>query len=240
MRILVGLENNIEHRSLAWALEHPGCFAYGAESSEAVINVAKAFVEYKRWLEAHTADSWLADARDVDVRLIDTWDVYEIDENYDVSPEGRYAVNAWFRHDWKPLTRLEVQRGLRVLAWMREDLLKMVTRVPEVVLDRQYPGERWSIRGVLKHLGGAEWWYLDRLGLGQVTRRELPEDAFERLAWSRRRTEEALSSLEGVVQVVGKDGEMWSPRKLLRRAAWHERDHIEHIRRLLSGTRELG
>ncbi len=28
MRILVGIENNIEERSLAWALEYPGCFAY--------------------------------------------------------------------------------------------------------------------------------------------------------------------------------------------------------------------
>lgn len=240
MRILVGLENNIENRSLAWALEHPGCFAYGTEGSEAVINVARAFVEYKRWLEGHVADSWLADVRDVDVRLVDVWDVYEIDEHYDVNPEGRYSVNAWFRYDWKPLTRLEIQRGLRILAGLREDLLQMVTRVPEVVLDRQYPGERWSIRGVLKHIGGAEWWYLDRLGLGQVTRRELPEDAFERLAWSRQRTVEALPGLEGVEQVVGRDGEIWSPRKLLRRVAWHERDHIDHIRKLLSGTRELG
>jgi hypothetical protein len=28
------------------------------------------------------------------------------------------------------------------------------------------------------------------------------------------------------------DFEFWSPRKLLRRAVWHERDHTTHIRRL--------
>ena len=36
-----------------------------------------------------------------------------------------------------------------------------------------------------------------------------------------------------VDKVVGLEGELWSPRKMLRRAAWHERDHTEHIRKLL-------
>jgi hypothetical protein len=34
-------------------------------------------------------------------------------------------------------------------------------------------------------------------------------------------------------QVAGIDGEFWSPRKLLRRAVWHERDHTEHIGKLI-------
>jgi len=29
------------------------------------------------------------------------------------------------------------------------------------------------------------------------------------------------------------EGEIWSPRKALRRAVWHERDHTEHIRKIL-------
>jgi hypothetical protein len=33
--------------------------------------------------------------------------------------------------------------------------------------------------------------------------------------------------------VVGQDGELWSPRKLLRRALWHEMDHIKHIQKLI-------
>jgi len=36
-----------------------------------------------------------------------------------------------------------------------------------------------------------------------------------------------------VNQVVGLDGEFWSPRKLLRRTVWHERDHVDHIRKLI-------
>jgi hypothetical protein len=42
-----------------------------------------------------------------------------------------------------------------------------------------------------------------------------------------------LPGLEGKHQVVGVDGEFWSPRKILRRALWHERDHTEHIKKLL-------
>ena len=34
MQIRVGLENNIEGRSLAWVLDHPGCFAYGKDGPE--------------------------------------------------------------------------------------------------------------------------------------------------------------------------------------------------------------
>jgi len=42
-----------------------------------------------------------------------------------------------------------------------------------------------------------------------------------------------LPRLDGVDHVVGLEGEIWSPRKALRRALWHERDHTEHIRKLL-------
>jgi hypothetical protein len=44
---------------------------------------------------------------------------------------------------------------------------------------------------------------------------------------------EILPGLSGSKQVMGIDGEFWSPRKLLRRAVWHEYDHIAHIRKLL-------
>ena len=33
MHIRIGLENGDENRSVAWALDFPGCFAYGADSS---------------------------------------------------------------------------------------------------------------------------------------------------------------------------------------------------------------
>ena len=44
---------------------------------------------------------------------------------------------------------------------------------------------------------------------------------------------EVLPTLVGSRQVIGVEGEFWSPRKLLRRAVWHELDHVEHISKLV-------
>jgi hypothetical protein len=41
-------------------------------------------------------------------------------------------------------------------------------------------------------------------------------------------------------RVVGKEGELWSPRKVVRRMLWHERDHIEHIQKLLTQRESQG
>ena len=86
--------------------------------------------------------------------------------------------------------------------------------------------------GILAHVGGAEWWYLDRLGLS-FPRSEVPDEPFARLEKVRKAFVAALVKLEAVKQVVGASGEIWSPRKMLRRALWHELDHVEHIQKLL-------
>jgi hypothetical protein len=45
----------------------------------------------------------------------------------------------------------------------------------------------------------------------------------------RQRLIASLPELVGSTQVVGTGGEFWSPRKVVRRAIWHELDHIRHI-----------
>jgi lipopolysaccharide/colanic/teichoic acid biosynthesis glycosyltransferase len=64
-------------------------------------------------------------------------------------------------------------------------------------------------------------------------RSEVPDQPFERLEKVRSYLIQVLPGLAGSKQVNGVAGELWSPRKLLRRAAWHELDHIAHIRKLL-------
>jgi len=231
MLISVGLELNNEGRALAWALDLPGCFASGAEGSDAVIALAREVVIYEDWIARHAGPGWLS-VGDFDLRIIDTWQVYTINDRYDVVDDG-YAVNAWFRTDWKPLEAVEIERALSLLEWSREDLLQVVDALDDELLDRQRPGERWSIRGILKHIGGAEWWYMDRLGLGEGTRETLSRDVFERLEQTRGHLRVQLPRLAGVDQVVGKEGELWSPRKLLRRVLWHEINHRLHILKLL-------
>jgi hypothetical protein len=229
----VGLENGAEGRSQAWVLGHPGCFAYGTDGSVALEEVPKAIQEYYHWIAVHSSENWLAeDAIDpCDYRLEETWECYIINSNVELSQEG-YEVNAWFRHDWLPLNVEDIQRGQLLLNWGREELMKIVRNLNTQILERTFPKERWSISGILKHIGGAEWWYLDRLGLA-IPRQEVPEDTFQRLEIVRSKLSEVLPGLAGSTQVIGVSGEFWSPRKLLRRAVWHEYDHIAHIRKLL-------
>ncbi len=236
MLIQVGLENNIEGRSLAWALDLPGCFAYGADGAEALLKIPRAVIQYANWVGSHMPDSWLADLGDFDVRLVDTWDCYRVNDDFEEVPSGNDVneINAWFRHDWKPLAGVEVQRGLQLLAWSRAGLLASVAGLAPEQLNTERPGERWSINGILNHVGGAEWWYLDCLELAGSPRQRLSQVPAERLDMVRARLEDVLPTLVGVELVRGKSGEFWSPRKLLRRALWHELDHINHIQKLLS------
>jgi hypothetical protein len=226
----VGLENNTEGRSQAWVLGHPGCFSYGKNGPEALAGVESAIQEYRQWIVSHTESSWFP-STGVEFQLEESWECYSIDENYELAQDG-YEVNAWFRHDWLPLTEEDIRRGLLLLAWGREALLSMVRSLDNTTLELTYPHERWSINGILKHIGGAEWWYLDRLGLA-FPRHELPEGPIERLQKVRECLHELLPGFVGSKQVVGISGEFWSPHKLLRRAVWHEYDHIAHIRKLL-------
>ena len=216
MIIRVGLENGIEGRSLAWALDFPGCFAYGEEGSAALLHIPQALLRYADWMGQHTPQPW-ASFGDFDIKLVEVWQTYCINDAFEVAEEG-YEVNAWFRDDWRPLDREEIDHGRQMLGWSRADLLASVASLSSEALDTRYPNERWSVRGILGHVANAEWWYLDRLGLAGGSRQELPPDVFERLEAVRKRMNVVLPELTGAVRVMGKDGEFWSPRKLLRRA----------------------
>jgi hypothetical protein len=227
----VGIENNVEGRSMAWALDHPGCFSYGPTAERALAGLPEAIWDYQAWIQARAnGRGWIEDG-EIEFYLDGSWDVYAIDEAFDLASEG-YEVNAWYLHDWKPLVDEEVLRGLKVLEWSRVDLLESAEGLDLLALQAERLGEKWNIAGILKHVAGAEWWYLDRLGLA-FPKAELPADPFERLDKVRRRLNQVLPELAGSRQVRGVNGEFWSPRKLLRRAVWHEYDHIAHIQKLL-------
>jgi uncharacterized damage-inducible protein DinB/predicted RNase H-like HicB family nuclease len=234
MQFRVGIENNNEGRSIAWAVEHPGCYAYGKDDAHALANLPHAIQSYAEWIGQHETP-WLA-ANEIEVVIDDEWDVYFVNDALERVPPGddSSSIEAWFQYDWKPLTATDIERALKLLAWSREDLLDAVKGLSPGKLAQTYPGERWSIAGILKHIGGAEWWYLERIGFpNPVSEKDVPDDPFERLKVVRDNFNYVLPKLEGLHIVAGLDGEFWSPRKSLRRALWHERDHTEHIRKLL-------
>jgi hypothetical protein len=236
MKFQVGIDNNNEGRSIAWALEHPGCFAYGINAEGAALNLESALMKYAGWILRHESNTWLSFAEDeIEIVINGTWDVYYINDDFDkIGEVDGYAVDSFFPYDWKPLAKDEIKHALDMLVWSRDDFLKTLQGLSTTQLDATYPGERWSINGIIGHLGGAEWWYLERLGLA-FPRDNVPKDPIERIEKVRKHLVAVLPKLEGLKKVVAVDGEFWSPRKLLRRTLWHEKDHTEHIRKLAAG-----
>jgi len=229
----IGIENNNEGRTIAWALEHPGCFAYGRNSEEAQVNFKQAAQDYVAWVASH-GGLWLED--NIQVVLEETYNVYFITPHFELARQGEnsYMIESVFVHDWKPLKRQEIERAIDMLAWSRADLLSLVAGLSSETLEQGYPNERWSIGGILNHIGSGEWFYQECIGYPSPENEEdLPSDPFQRLADVREHFNSLLPGLDGMDQVVGREGEIWSPRKVLRRALWHERDHTEHIRKLL-------
>ncbi len=228
----VGIENNNEGiRSIAWALEHPGCFAYGKGANEALASLPDAIRAYAIWIHQHEL-SWI-DAASIETVVEEVFTDYNINESMDRDEHSDfYEVDSWFQHDWKPLTAQDLERAFKLLAWNRTDLLETIIGLSAEKFEMKYEGERWPINGILSHVGGAEWWYMERLGLA-FPRNDVPKEPLARLEKVRAHLNHILPTLNGINQVVGLNGELWSPRKMLRRVAWHERDHTGHIRKLL-------
>jgi hypothetical protein len=229
----IGIENNNDDRTIAWSLDHPGCFAYGLDSEEAQKNFLTAAREYRAWIAQHE-EPWLED--EVEVVVDETVEAYFITPAFTRAEGGKdtFMVESFFLQDWKPLMPHEIERALKLLAWSRADLMSLVHALDAETRSRTYPNERWDIDGILRHIGGAEWWYQERIGFPFPEREEdVPPDPFERLHIVRDHFNSLLPRLDGLSRVVGLEGEIWSPRKVLRRAVWHERDHTEHIRKLL-------
>ncbi len=235
MRFRIGLEKGFEGHAIAWALDYVGCFASGRNEEDALQRMEWAVIQYADWMASRTPNPWLTheaiESDVIELQVEETWECYHINGDYEIVEEG-FEVDAWFLHDWRPLTAADVERGMQVLSWTRADLLNTISGLSPELLERRYPNERWSISGILKHIGGAEWWYMDRLDLASLSQ-ELPKAPLERLSYVRQALYDCLPNLVGAELVRGKDGEFWSPRKLLRRAAWHELDHIGHIQKLL-------
>jgi len=206
----------IERRWIAHVPDLPGCFASHPERETAISSIPKAVETYLEWCRRHGLRVSGFSGPMMVSEVVRAWR-YEDD----------YEVNAFFAADRPPLIPDEIARALRFLEWSHADLLASVAGLSPDDLAREIE-EGWSIRRILQHVGGAEWWYLDRLGVA-FPQAEVPEDAFVRLEKVRAHFRMVLPSLAGDARLAEPDHELWSPRKMLRRALWHERDHTDHI-----------
>jgi len=237
MQIRIGLENNIEGRNLAWALDYPGCFAYGMDEAEALIRLPRALLQYEIWIKDHTPHSWVH-FTDLDIRIVERYDTFRMGEDYRPAEGGAgYEINAWFKDDWRPLSREEIDQSLKIFHWQREELLAGLTTIEPDLLEKPFPGQRWNILGITKHVANAELWYLSRMNLTKLNRDQLKKDPIDRLKQTEELIDQNFLGFADQVKVIGIEGEFWSFRKILRRTLWHQRDHIEHIKELVFGNK---
>ncbi len=232
MLIRIGLDNNIEGRSLAWALDFPGCFAYGEDKTEAMINLPRALLEYEAWINSHTNYPWLS-FDDLDLRVVEHFTTFRLGEDYMPAPPGEgYEINAWFTDDWRPLSTQEINQCSQIFNWQRDELLAGLSTLDAGLLNIERPGQRWTIIEIAKHIANAELWYLQRLGLTGFSRKNLSADYETRLTQTSTLINQIFPTFADQINVKGIDGEFWSYRKIVRRTLWHQRDHIEHIKQL--------
>ena len=148
--------------------------------------------------------------------------------------EREIEINAWFQDDARPLSAIEIEQGLLLLTWSRDDLEHLVSPLTQQQRELKFSGERWSIDGVLRHVANANWWYLDRFSLASVTRDQLSNNPVERINQVHDKMVKNLPALKDRSEILEVEGETWSARKVLRRSLWHIRDHHFHIERLMT------
>jgi uncharacterized damage-inducible protein DinB len=213
---------------VAYVFELPGCISFGRTQEEAEIGILDSVVAYDGWL-------WRGYERDLIHFPTRQVHIAEVFHAYPAGEDPTYLVNAFFQNDARPLTLSDVQDGWRLLGYTREDLLAVVKDLSFEVLNKPMPNnERFgSIASILKHVAIAERWYCNRVGLGSDWL-PLHDDPLKALEVSRANMVLYLPELANDARISEHIGERWSGRKLLRRTLWHERDHTEHIRKLLA------
>jgi predicted RNase H-like HicB family nuclease len=210
----------IEDRWIAHLAGWPGGFASGVTREVALAAAQTAMPEYFAWLRRHGEQP-------PDVAF-----EFAVDEVHRAwISEDEYEVNAFFAADRAPLTPEEVEVFGQRLHASRADLLDAYLGLPDEMLSVQLPDERWPINGILNHVANAENFYLGRFNLDHGSAWEMT-DALGKLMLVRAQFNEALRLFVDRGDIVTIRGETWSPRKIIRRALWHELDHAAHIRQV--------
>ncbi len=222
MEFHLGIEDMEPGNWVAWVFEFPGCYSRGATREGAIRFAPEAIRELLARLKNVGFSTY-----DSSTRF--SLSVQEEFRAFSSSPD--YLVNAFFLDDQIPLTKSDIEYGQIVLNMNRKELFETVGELPKELLGQTIVGEaQKNISGILRHIGTAEWWYWDRLGMA-FPRTERPEKLFELLKVVREFTLRKLPDLAGKTQTTLCSGEKWSPRKLLRRTIWHERVHTLQIAR---------
>lgn len=206
--LTVGLEDIEPDHWIAWVLAIPGCYASGITEDDALARVP----------EAWRAETGRAVPGPGPLRVVERW------RGVAAADDPGFIVNATFADDRRPLETGEIEAGIARIIQNQQRFLGLVT-------GHDLTGE---IGGIVRHLATAEQWYLANLDLEPDGER--PDEPLERFAWIRMFTVRTLPTLADLDILAHCAGEGWTPRKVLRRLIWHERDHTQQIATILSAS----
>jgi hypothetical protein len=203
-----------------------GCYSSGRTEAEAVAGAPGCARDYFAWLARKDGNP--APFEDsVEIAIVE-----KIHPQPDPAKPDR-MIYGLFEEDRRPLRLWDVDMIARLLEWNRADLLAVIQSAPAGAMDRPLADPVWKTPAdLLVHIYGAEQWLLSHLGLA-LERDNMPRGKMERLAAIRARTMEIVPQLAESEKIYEVDGELWSPRKVIRKILWHERDHIPQLADLL-------
>lgn len=226
----VGLEQSANGATRVHSFSVPGCVAEGPTENVALRQFPDALTQWLRFLAAVGERVPPPDA-ELEVS-VDEWLVTDVDVAAGES-------DVCFEDDLRPLSDAEIQTGLQRLGDLRGRLLARIRRLPEAELDRVRPGA-WPPRRILDELARAQWWTLSRLGSSPLA--EVPSRVLGRLDTAIALAVQQLGHLppDERGRVLDLDGELWTPRKVLRRLLWLEWTLGQAALYALSPATEMG
>jgi len=146
-------------------------------------------------------------------------------------------TSATFRLDLAPLTPADVTASLELLAESRRHLLALRPLLecspdPAAMLAFRSRPDRKSIAEQLMHIAAVERWYLVRIR-PELPRLPVSAGPWERLAAVRGLVVRTLAGMgeHDLAIRTRVNGEVWTPRKVIRRLMYHERFHRDTIAR---------
>lgn len=208
----VGIEQSADGAALVHSFGIPGCVAFGATAQEALDAYA---AELSEWLAFREGLSLPVPPRDAELEIaVDEW----VESAAEV---GRGESEVCFEADLVPLADAEINEGLHLLGDLRGRLLRELRRLPRGTLE-EMSSEGMSLRRVVDELARAQWWTLTRLGASPLA--EVPASPLGRLDTAMALVVQQFTGFARDVRdrVLEIEGELWTPRKVLRRLLWLE------------------
>jgi predicted RNase H-like HicB family nuclease len=208
----VGLEEDSAGATLVHALDLPGCVAGGDSQQEALAAFQSVL---SQWLVTLGELGRPLPPADAELEIqVDEWHMSDA-----AVAEGESAV--LFDADRAALDEGEITRQLQRLGDLRGYLLARIRPLPDGALDGIWR-EEWTARIALEELARSHWWTLSRLGSSSMA--GVPDRTLARLDTAMALVVQRFTELapDARSQVVEIEGELWTPRKVLRRLLWLE------------------